>query len=104
MQYLGINLWRWVFDGPILGSFERSRGIAMGQHTRLRFRLEIRDPDLIALPWEIMQREPGQSAMSLSQDLLFSRTTSEVEPLPYLRTDQALNILLVLGHDENLQL
>ncbi|MEA5512877.1 CHAT domain-containing protein [Nodularia sp. UHCC 0506] len=104
MQYLGINLWRWIFDGPILGSFERSRGIAMGRYTRLRFRLEIRDPDLIALPWEIMQRQPGQSAMSLSPDLLFSRTTSEVEPLPYLRTDQALSILLVLGHDENLQL
>ncbi|MBW4559949.1 MAG: CHAT domain-containing protein [Mojavia pulchra JT2-VF2] len=104
MQYLGIHLWRWLFNGQILGSLERSRGIAMGQHTRLRFRLEIRDPDLIALPWEIMQREPGQSAMSLSQDLLFSRTTSEVESLPYLRTDQALNILLVLGQDENLQL
>jgi hypothetical protein len=105
MQYLGISLWRWIFDGPILGSLERSRGIAMGQHTRLRFRLEIRDPDLIALPWEIMQREPGQSAMSLSQDILFSRTTTAVETLPYLRTDQSVNILLVLGHDEkNLQL
>ncbi len=104
MQYLGMNLWRWVFDGQILGSLERSRGIAMGQHTRLRFRLEIRDPDLIAFPWEIMQREPGQSAMSLSSDLLFSRTSTEVDPLPYLRTDQALSILLVLGHDENLQL
>jgi hypothetical protein len=102
MQYLGISLWRWLFDGQILGSLERSRGIAMGQRTRLRFQLEIRDPDLIALPWEIMQRD-GQSAMSLSQDLLFSRTTSEVEPLPYLRADQALNILLVLGAD-NLQL
>ncbi|MBD2386245.1 CHAT domain-containing protein [Cylindrospermum sp. FACHB-282] len=107
MQYLGISLWRWVFDDPILGSLERSRGIAMGQHQRLRLRLEIRDPDLIALPWEIMQREPGQSAMSLSPDILFSRTTCEVEPLPYLPTEQALkaiNILLVLGHDENLQL
>ncbi|MBD2570999.1 CHAT domain-containing protein [Anabaena lutea] len=104
MQYLGISLWRWVFDGSILGSLERSRGIAMGQNKRLRFRLEIRDPDLIALPWEIMQREPGQSAISLSQDILFSRTTSEVEPLPNLRTDPALNVLLVLGHDDNLQL
>ncbi|MBD2495594.1 CHAT domain-containing protein [Nostoc sp. FACHB-280] len=104
MQYLGLYLWRWVFDGPILSSLERSCGIAMGQHKRLRFQIEIRDPDLIALPWEIMQRQPGQSAISLSQDLLFSRTTSEVEPLPFLRTDQALNILLVLGHDENLQL
>lgn len=99
MQYLGISLWHWLFDGQILGSLERSRGIAMGQRTRLRFRLEIRDPHLIALPWEIMQRD-GQSAMSLSQDLLFSRTTSEVEPLPYSRTSQALNILLVLGEDD----
>ena len=104
MQYMGVNLWRWVFEGEILGSLERSRGIAMGQHTRLRFRLEIREPDLIALPWEIMQREPGQPAMSLSQHLLFSRTTSQVEPLSSSRTDQALNILLVLGEDENLQL
>ncbi|MBD2343395.1 CHAT domain-containing protein [Anabaena subtropica] len=104
MQYLGMNLWRWIFEGQILGSLERSRGIAMGQHTRLRFRLEIRDPDLIALPWEIMQREPGQPAVSLSPDVLFSRTTSEVEALPYLRIDQALKVLLVLGHDQDLQL
>lgn len=104
MQYLGISLWRWVFDGQILGSLERSLGIAMGQHTRLRFRLEIRDPDLTALPWEIMQRDNGQASMSLFQHIIFSRTTSEVEPLPYLRTDQGLNILLVLGEDETLQL
>ena len=104
MQYMGVSLWRWVFEGEILGSLERSRGIAMGQHTRLRFRLEIREPDLIALPWEVMQREPGQPAMSLSQHLLFSRTTSQVEPLSSSRTDRALNILLVLGEDENLQL
>ena len=104
MQSLGINLWRWIFDGAILSSWERSRGMAMGQKTQLRFRLEIRDPDLIALPWEIMQREVGQSAISLSQDVLFSRTISEVEPLPELRTDRAVNILLVLGHDHNLQL
>jgi hypothetical protein len=104
MQSLGINLWRWIFDGAILSSWERSRGIAMGQQSQLRFRLEIRDPDLIALPWEIMQGEVGQSAISLSQDVLFSRTISEVEPLPELRPDRAVNILLVLGHDHKLQL
>ena len=104
MQSLGINLWGWIFDGAILNSWERSRGMAMGQKTQLRFRLEIRDPDLIALPWEIMQREVGQSAISLSQDVLFSRTISTVEPLPELRTDRAVNILLVLGHNHKLQL
>jgi hypothetical protein len=104
MQYLGISLWRWVFDGAILGSLERSQGMAMGEHTPLRLRLEIRDPDLIALPWEIMQREAGQPAISLGKQVLFSRTTTEVDPLPYLRTEPALNILLVLGYDEKLQL
>ncbi|MDB9535795.1 CHAT domain-containing protein [Dolichospermum planctonicum CS-1226] len=104
MQSLGIKLWQWVFDGVILSSWERSRGMAMGQNKQLRFRLEIRDPDLIALPWEIMQREAGQPAISLTQDILFSRTSNEVECLSQMRTDRALNILLVLGHDDKLQL
>ncbi|MFM6009830.1 MAG: CHAT domain-containing protein [Dolichospermum sp.] len=104
MQFLGIKLWQWVFDGVILNSWERSRGMATGQKRQLRFRLEIRDPDLIALPWEIMQPQAGQPAISLTQDILFSRTSNEVEPLSHLRTDQALSILLVLGRDHKLQL
>jgi hypothetical protein len=105
MQELGMRLWGWLFDAQILNSLERSQGIAMGQNLRLRLRLEIRDPGLITLPWEIMQPKPGLPAISLShQQLLFSRTTSEVEALPYLRTDRALNILLILGEDEQLQL
>lgn len=105
MQSFGMNLWRWVFDGVILSSLDHSLGIAMGQNKRLRFRLEIRDPNLVALPWEIMQREPGQSAISLSPDiLLFSRSHSEVKPLANLSIDQTLNILLVLGYDKNLNL
>ncbi|MDJ0737001.1 MAG: CHAT domain-containing protein [Nostocaceae cyanobacterium] len=104
MQDLGIKLWRWIFDGPILGSLEHSQGMAMGQNTRLRLQLEIRDPDLIVLPWEIMHRKAGQPVISLGQQMLFSRTTSEVDPLPYLRADRVLNILLVLGEDSTLQL
>ncbi len=104
MQSLGIKLWQWVFDGVILSSWERSRGMATGQKRQLRFRLEIRDPDLIALPWEIMQPKAGQPAISLTQDILFSRTSNEVEPLSHLRTDKALNILVVLGRDHKLQL
>jgi CHAT domain/FHA domain len=104
MQYLGMSLWGWVFDGPILSSFERSGGIAIGQHKRLRVQLDIRDPDLAILPWEIMQREPGQAAISLSQNILFSRTTSEVEPITSLTLERALNILLVWGENEKQQL
>ncbi len=101
MQQMGVSLWKWLFDGPIQSSFDQSRGIAIGQGRPLRLRLDIRDPDLIALPWEIMQPEAGMQAVSLSQQLLFSRTSSAVEPLPELRSEQSLNILLVLGQDQD---
>lgn len=99
MQHLGINLWQWIFEGAIQSSLDQSQGIAIGQAKPLRLRLEIRDPDLIALPWEIMQSQPGTQAISLSQQLLFSRTTSNVAPLPPLRLEQSLKILLVLGQE-----
>lgn len=105
MQSLGMNLWHWVFNDKTLSCLERSQGMAIGQRMPLRFRLDVRDPLLTPLPWEIMQREPGQPTMSLGQTLLFSRTTSTDEPLPPLRSEQALNILVVLGADgERLEL
>jgi hypothetical protein len=99
MQDLGICLWQWLYSGPIQNSLNLSQGIAAGQGKPLRLRLEIRDPDLIALPWEIMQDAAGKQAISLSQQLLFSRTTSDVQSLPSLRSDYMLKILLVLGQD-----
>jgi len=100
MQQLGMNLWQWLFEGPIQGSLQESKGIAIGQNLPLRVRIDLREPYLIALPWEIMQPQAGQPAISLSQQLLFSRTTSNVEPLRPLRPADSLNILLVLGQAE----
>ncbi|MBW4440998.1 MAG: CHAT domain-containing protein [Plectolyngbya sp. WJT66-NPBG17] len=99
MQNLGIDLWQWLFDGVIQSSLNRSQGIAQGQGKALRLRLDVRDPDLISLPWEIMQSDAGKQAISLSQQLLFSRTTSDVDTLPALRSETSLNVLLVLGQD-----
>jgi CHAT domain/FHA domain len=103
MQHLGVNLWQWLYDGPIQHSLAQSRGIAIGQKQPLRLRLEVRDPDLISLPWEIMQPQAGKQAISLSQQILFSRTTSDVDPLIPVRLTQSLNILLVLGEDTDLE-
>lgn len=97
MQILGVRLWQWLFDGSVMASLNQSQGIAIGQNKPLRLRLEIRDPNLIVIPWEIMQDAPGRQAISLSQQVLFSRTTSDVNSLPALRSDYALRILLVLG-------
>jgi hypothetical protein len=99
MQTLGINLWQWVFTGVIQNCLAQSRGIAIGQNKPLRLRLEIRDPNLIPLPWEIMQGQPGTPSISLSPQILFSRTTSDVESLQLSTCDVGLNVLLVLGKD-----
>lgn len=99
MQDLAVSLWHWLFGGEIQVSLNHSQGIAVGQRRPLRLRLEIRDPDLIALPWEIMQDGAGKQAISLRRQVLFSRTTSDVHSLPNLRIDHTLKILLVLGQD-----
>lgn len=100
MQQLGIDLWAWLFEGSIENVLAESRGIANGQNKPLRLRLEIRNPDFIPLPWETMQPMAGRQAISLSQQLLFSRTTSDVDSLkPFFRNNQNLKILLVLGQD-----
>ena len=101
MQHLGINLWEWLFDGPVQSSLDHSYGIALGQSSVLRLRLEVRDPELTSLPWEIMQSQPGRQALSLNQQILFSRTTSDVDPLADWGLDNDLKILLVLGQDSD---
>ncbi len=100
MQTLGVNLWQWLFDGPIQSSLDQSQGIAMGQAKPLRVCLDIRAPDLISIPWEIIQSQPGRQAFSLNESIRFSRTTSDVDPLPTLSLDRSLKILLVLGQDD----
>ncbi|MEM9116317.1 MAG: CHAT domain-containing protein [Cyanobacteria bacterium P01_F01_bin.56] len=100
MQTLGVKLWQWLFDGAIKGSLDQSLGVAMGQGNPLLLCLDIRDPDLIGLPWEIMQPQPGRQAMSLNDYIRFSRTTSDVDPLADIGLDQALNVLLVLGEPD----
>jgi hypothetical protein len=65
MQHLGVSLWQWLFDGPIQSSYDHSQGIAIGRNKPLRLRLDVRDPNFISLPWEIMQPQPGRQAISL---------------------------------------
>lgn len=97
MQNLGISLWQWLFQGEIAQSLHQSQGIAIGQELPLQVRLDIRTPELIALPWEIMQPGISLPAFSLSREILFSRTTSDVHSLPPRPPSPYLNILLVMG-------
>jgi hypothetical protein len=99
MQALGVELSQWIFDGSIRLAFSQSQGIAMGQHRPLRLRLDLQDTRLIPLPWEIMQSETGKSAIGLNSQVLFSRTSNDVQPLMPLKPSRDLRVLLVLGDD-----
>lgn len=101
MQDLGVHLWKWLFSGTINSSLAQSQGIAIGKDQPLRLRLDIRDPNLIPLPWEIMQPEAGKQAVSLNQKILFSRTSSDVDPLSLSQAYNNFNILLVLGEKDH---
>ncbi len=100
MQHLGLVMWQWLFSGAIDTAFAHSQGIAGGKTRPLRLRLDIRDPNLISFPWEILQPQPGKPAVSLNQQLLFSRTSSDVDRLPPQRNDRSIKILLVLGGED----
>jgi hypothetical protein len=99
MQGLGLNLWQWLFSRQVGNAFAQSRGMALGQGKLLRLRLEVRDPDLIPLPWEIIQPQSGKPAISIDRQVLLSRTNSDVDPLPPQRLDRSIKILLVLGQN-----
>ncbi len=100
MQELGVSLWEWVFEGVIGNSFAQSQGMAIAQNEPLRLRLDIRDPNLIPLPWEIMQPGRGKQPISLNEQILFSRTSHDVAPLNPPSIGDSLKILLVLGATE----
>ncbi len=99
MKHLGLNLWRWLFSGQTGNAFAQSQGMAIGQRKLLRLRVEVRDPDLIPLPWEIIQPQHGKPAISIDRQVLFSRTNSDVDSLPPQRLDRSIKILLVLGQN-----
>jgi CHAT domain/FHA domain len=101
MQHLGITMWQWLFSGSIDTALVHSQGIAAGRDRPLRLRLDVRTPELIAFPWEIIQPQPGKPAVSLNQQILFSRTSSDVDQLPPQRNERAIRILLVLGNNQN---
>ncbi len=100
MEYFGILLWQWLFDGSIVESLAQSKGIAIALTKPLRIQLEIRDPNLIPLPWEIMQQDAGKPPISINEQIVFSRTTTDTEPLNHRQDWESLNILLVLGEEE----
>lgn len=99
MQALGVELSQWLFDGSIRLAFSQSQGMAMGQNRPLRLRLDLQDTRLIPFPWEIMQSQTGKSAIGLSSQVIFSRTSNDVGPLVSLKLSRDLRVLLVLGDD-----
>lgn len=101
MHHFAVCLWEWLWKDDTKLSLKQNQSFALGRESSLRIRLDIRDPDLIPIPWEIMQPGNGKPAISLNQRLIFSRTTSDVSILRLKEQKvQKLNILLVLGEQQ----
>ncbi|ELS00279.1 hypothetical protein GLO73106DRAFT_00041360, partial [Gloeocapsa sp. PCC 73106] len=101
MQHFAVFLWQWLWNGDIRRSFEQNQSFAQGRQSGLRVRLEIRDPDLIPIPWEIMQPTTGKPAISVNPHIIFSRTTTDVALLKISEErPEKLKILLVLGEKQ----
>ncbi|TVQ42733.1 MAG: CHAT domain-containing protein [Gloeocapsa sp. DLM2.Bin57] len=105
MQQFGVNLWEWLWSGDIRRSLEQNQSFALGLQASLRIRLDIRDPDLIPIPWEIMLPSTSRPAISVNQQILFSRISSDVGILRLKdKIPEKLKILLVLGEKETFSL
>ena len=99
MQQLGLQLWRWLFSASLQRSLALSQGIALGQREQLRISLDVRDPNVIDLPWEIATPQPGQPAIALDSHLAFSRTSNDVMPLAQSMAKQHLRLVFVVCDD-----
>ncbi len=92
----GKQLFEALFAGKVRDTWVASRGrVNAGEADGLRLRLWINEPELAALPWELLWDEQTNNFLATSADLVVSRYLPVPEP-PVLLIDGQLRILLVV--------
>ncbi len=101
---LGQTLYTALFQGTIRDSWMTAQGVAQNRREDLRLRLGLRGDRLPRLPWEVLNT--GGRLLATGTDVVFSRyqsafapmaTVLQSQPLPRLKQDQPLKILMVLA-------
>ncbi len=92
----GKQLFEALFTGKVRDTWVASRGrVNAGEADGLRLRLWINEPELAALPWELLWDEQTNNFLATSADLVVSRYLPVPEP-PVLLIEGQLRILLVV--------
>ena len=92
----GKRLFEALFTGKVRDTWVASRGrVNAGEADGLRLRLRIDEPELAALPWELLWDEQTNNFLATSADLVVSRYLPVPEP-PVLLIEGQLRILLVV--------
>ena len=101
---LGQTLYNALFQGTIRDSWMTAQGVAQNRREDLRLRLGLRGDRLPRLPWEVLNA--GGRPLATGTDVVFSRyqsafapmaTVMQSQPLPALKQNQPLKILMVLA-------
>ena len=101
---LGQTLYNALFQGTIRDSWMTAQGVAQNRREDLRLRLGLRGDRLPRLPWEVLNA--GGRPLATGTDVVFSRyqsafapmaTVLQSQPLPVLKQNQPLKILMVLA-------
>jgi hypothetical protein len=80
-------------SGLLRDRYEASRGIAIQQAKRLRFKLRLGAPTLAALPWELLYDPRRQEYLALSRSLSLARYLEVARPVTPVRVEPPLRVL-----------
>lgn len=93
LSQLGQILFTSLFQGPIKEVYSRSQGgLKPNQGLRLVFTLPPNEPEVAALPWELLY-DPDQGPLALL-DMPIVRYLPQSSPTPTLKTPPPLTVLL----------
>lgn len=93
----GASLYNALFQGKVRDAWLESRGrIDGGQAPGLHLRLWIGDPELAALPWELLYDPAGDVFLATSSNMALSRYLPVPEP-PYYAVQKPIKILLAVA-------
>ncbi len=85
LKDVGLELYKWLFPGPIHTHFHQTEAVARTENTKMRLRLRVEAEEIASLPLEFIYRETGGYFIAINPDTVLSRYLSMPMPPGYVR-------------------
>lgn len=102
-QQLGEILFRALFSNEIYSLYKSSRALARDRGEGLRIKLNLADPEVEALPWELLY-DPSEDYLVLTPNVTLARYISVPLAARPTQVTRPLRILLAAGKPDGLDL